>query len=523
MFMRLTRAEWIFTLLVATLGFSLVWVETARYGPGVSSDSAFYLSAAENFAAGKGFVDFGGGPLTFWPPLYPFLLGAIQWATGLAPFVSGRVINALTVSLIIISTAFLLKICFPNRRIWLYLGVLATVLALFLYSMGANIGSDLLYLWLVILFFWFSAVLISRPGIGLLLGLAIVSACAAMLRWIGLAQIAAGFLVVIVAYWKSLKRALISLVIFGAVSLTPFLLWTLGRNYRLYGTLFGSQEMEYVSIADNLAFTYAKVVHWLLPNTLAKHLPMGVIGLVLLVTLLLINRKADWLRWAKRWFSAPFLPILVFSIIYLVAITLTVYTADHAITDFYDDRYQSPLFFILLTGLFMTLDELVLVHIKESRQKIANWAIVILFTVWAFYPAWILYRFTTQSIENGVVAYNNYNTRQLNETDLVKFIRKYPFDPSLPIYTNYNEALYLLADRTSLLSPKDYQHYGAKEDYLLEHYQSWPPEPAVYVVWFRSNEKKNYYSPDQLSKVANVELLYKQKDGQVAIVRPRNQ
>jgi hypothetical protein len=517
----MTRNEWLFTLLLATLGFCLVGVVTARFGPGVSSDSAFYLSAAENFARGKGFVDFGGGPLTFWPPLYPFLLGAIQWATGLAPMIAGRWLNALAVGLIIISAAWLFKSCFPQQRLWFTLGTLATALALFLYSMGANISSDLLFLWLVILFFLMGGKYLAGPQPGLWFGLCLIAASAAMLRWIGLALIVAGGLLILVAGRQQIKRALVAAFGFSVVALIPFLLWTFGRNYLQYGTLFGSQEMAYVSIRGNLAFTYAKIVHWFLPNALTKRLPAWILGLGCLTVILAINRKADWLRWTRRWLDHAILPVWLFSLIYLVAITLTVYTADHPIEDFYDDRYQSPLFFVALIGLFFSLEELILAHIKPDHRKLADRLIIIMFTIWAIYPLSTLYRFTAQSLESGVVAYNNYNTRQLNESDLLEFVGDYPFESGIPFYANYNEAVYLFTSRDVLPSPIDFEHYQADPAYLAQNYQDWPPAPRVYVIWFESAEKRNYFSPEQLRAVADIEMLYQGKDGQVAIARRR--
>ncbi len=238
------------------------------------------------------------------------------------------------------------------------------------------------------------------------------------------------------------------------------------------------------------------------------------------IVLLIINRKRNWLQWLKRWGSPEMLPLVVFSAIYLAAITLTVYTADHPITDFYDDRYQSPLFFVCIVGIFLSLDELVLAHVRETRRQAADWVVVLVFAIWAIYPSAILYRFTRLSIQQGVAAYNNYNTRELNESRLAAFIRRYPFEAGLPFYTNYGELVYLFTGRNNFVAPKDYGYYTTPE-YLTAHYADWPPAPKVYVVWFTSQEKKNYFSPDQLRAVADVELIYDGGDGQAAIVTRR--
>jgi len=508
--------------MLALAGFGLVWAATSRYGPGISSDGAFYLASADNFALGKGFFDMSGDPLVFWPPLYPFALGVLRWATGVEPIVSGRVINALTVSALMACTAWLFRTCFPQRKIWFYLGTLATFLALFLYSIGANIATDLLFLLLVAVFLLLAQRLLARPTVALLVGISLVSAMAAMLRWIGLAFIVSQLILIVLAYGRQYKRGLVTALLFSGLAALPFLIWTVGRNYVQFGTLFGSQEMTYVSIVDNLIFTYVKMVKWFVPNSLSKRLPDGLLWLGVAVILLLFNRKTDWLRWLKAWGKPVFLPLPIFSLIYLVSITFTVYTADHPISDFYDDRYQTPLFFITLVGLFLSLDELVLSHVSPRRRRTADLIIAVIFGVWCLYPAAILYRFVDRSLTKGVAAtYNIYNTGKLNKSELVEFIRSYPFEAGIPIYTNYNEAVYLFSGLATQPSPRDFENYFAQDGYLVEHYQGWPAEEAVYLIWFDSSSKRNYYSPDQMSLVSKIELIYSGEDGAVAIARPR--
>jgi hypothetical protein len=63
----LSRIEWAFAVVGATLVMILVWVATQKYGLGVSSDSAFYLSSADSFSKTRSLFDFEGEPLLLWP------------------------------------------------------------------------------------------------------------------------------------------------------------------------------------------------------------------------------------------------------------------------------------------------------------------------------------------------------------------------------------------------------------------------------------------------------------------------
>ena len=199
-------------------------------------------------------------------------------------------------------------------------------------------------------------------------------------------------------------------------------------------------------------------------------------------------------------------------------ITLTIYTGDHLISDYYDDRLQSPLFFGLMIGIFVSLDELVLSHIKENRKKLAELIITALFIDWSLYPINLMYKFVKYSLEDGVVAYNNYNTRSLNRSELVEFLRAFEFNDDLPIYTNYGEAVYLFTGRQSRSSPRDLLSYTARPEHVIPQVTNWPPQPEAYLIWFKSNEKRSYFSPDDLSQVSTMELLYEGKNGQVLIV-----
>lgn len=93
---KLARQEWLL-LLGAVLLALLVRLSLMRFQFLVTPDGVFYTKLAEHLATG----DFAKGISTYWPPLYPILVG-------LASFIfhdlelSGRVISALAGSLIVI-------------------------------------------------------------------------------------------------------------------------------------------------------------------------------------------------------------------------------------------------------------------------------------------------------------------------------------------------------------------------------------------------------------------------------------
>jgi hypothetical protein len=58
-------------------------------------------------------------------------------------------------------------------------------------------------------------------------------------------------------------------------------------------------------------------------------------------------------------------------------------------------------------------------------------------------------------------------------------------------------------------------------EHVPQQLVTWPPQPAAYFIWFESVEKRNYFSPKNLSQVSLMESLYKGEQGQVLVVMPK--
>src|SRR5262245_52247155 len=81
--------------MASATAFVLVYVAAATFGPGVTYDSTMYMSAASSLVSGHGLTRLDGGPLTSWPPLYSWLMGAgavLQFD----PMPTGLLVNAIS-------------------------------------------------------------------------------------------------------------------------------------------------------------------------------------------------------------------------------------------------------------------------------------------------------------------------------------------------------------------------------------------------------------------------------------------
>ena len=514
---RLTVWEWIFAV---AAGLAAAWIllsATAVYGAGVSSDSIFYLSSADNFANGVGFVDFKGDPLTDFPPLYPLILGVLSRASSISPFVWGRFFNALVIALLVINTGILLRRCFPQGRIWFYLGVLATMVFLPLYTLGANIATDLFYILLTVLFCLAAQNFFDNRRVSWLVVMTGLAAMCALLRWIGLAVVLSQFVLVLLVFQPDLKKALIYAVISSGLAILPVAMWLGVHNMVMSGT-WGRAQVNpgQVDVIDNLRLTGNHMLAWTAPDPLSTFLP---IVIVFILAILFLSRKDDYLRWLSRLLHSPIVPVILLTGVYFVAVTLTGYTGDHLQS--FDDRYQAPLYFSILVILFLSLDELVLSHLKSHAFTAAMVLIVGIFCLWGVYRITLLDLFIRTSRDQGVVAYNDYNNKKMVRSGLVVYLIENPPKADVTLYANEPEAVYFFLRRPAEMSPVDFSHYAAAPNALTELYPHWPAEDNAYLVWFRPNQKRQYYSPAELEHLANMEKLYKRYDGDVYLVSPK--
>ena len=102
----------------------------------------------------------------------------------------------------------------------------------------------------------------------------------------------------------------------------------------------------------------------------------------------------------------------------------------------------------------------------------------------------------------------------------------FEYDNDVPLYSNNAAAVYFftgIETKDSLYDPIHdslSDNYYASENNLIDNVKRWPNGETIYLLWFKPNNKKNYYTPEQLSLVGDVELMYSVKGGRIYILRP---
>ncbi len=512
------RKDALFYTAIAVLGFALVLVSTSTYGAGVSTDSISYLSAAEHWSRGSGVTDHRGGPLLLWPPLYPLVLGSLESVSGLPLEQLGRYLNAFIFAGLILLAGVLLERSLPEQAAWRLWANLALLTSPSILALCANIGSDGLFILLILLFFAAAQRWQRTQSPRWLVFLAGIAAAASLTRWTGATLVMTGSLWVIYIRRNNLRRALLQGLGFSTLASMPLAAWVFGRNYWRYGSLVGHRNLAEIRPTDNLIYTLEKAAVWFLPNTVIERSWLPVLALLLVATLIVFLHRELRKRLYRLLLSPTMALYCLFLLGYLGFILVTTFSGDHI--DVYDDRYQAPMYVPLLLIFLACLREILLAASARWRGWVYAGVTLLMF-VWLLYPAFKVYKFVVMSLDQGVVYYNMFNNSRYRESDFVHRLEEFPFKPGMTLYSNLPSAVYYFTGRITQSSVSDPQNYNASTQWLLANIVSWPKEERAYFVWLFRNDRRRYFSPDQIKKVSHLVLRYQDGTGEIYEIAPK--
>jgi hypothetical protein len=512
------RIFWIYLAILGLVTILLAGYATSTYGAGVGTDGAIQMSTADNLLKGEGLVDFTGTPFVRWPPLYPILLAALSRLTGLDTFRVGWYLNVLLMGVIVWLSGALLYQCLKDEPLWAFLGSLVIATSVSLLSVVANIGTDPLFAALMLSFLLVANLYLATGGRWNWFGMALLACLASLQRLPGVTLIATGAILIVYANRKSISRGILQGGLFAVLTFLPLAAWTVLHNYLQNNTLAGVAIFFDTDPFFNLQNSLEKMVHWFVPYFVSLRLPTFLIIGLPLLSLLLVSRRQDWMRWGNRLFHPPVLSSLVLTGLYYAFIILTINSVDTKFP-FYD-RYYIVILAPLLVLIFATVQELVIFRVKQ-RPNLARLVVIIVFALWLIYPVFSVYKYVGLARVEGDVTYNLYNTRAMRLSRIVQVLQEIGKEENKTIYSNYQAAAWFYTRENVSESPRGSILEKINVDALLKTYQGWPWDKPGYLVWFLPNDYKHVLAPQNLARLADLQLIYKDKDGEVYRVRAR--
>jgi hypothetical protein len=510
----------IFLSILSLAGIGLVFLATSKYGAGVAGDSIHYLSVAANLLKGKGFVDYTGAPLIWFPPLMPVLMAGLAWVFRADVFVVGWVLNALFWGVNIFLSGFFLRRVFLEKPIYFYLSTLIVFLSPAALTIHASVLSDPLFLTFTLLFFLAGEIYIEKPAWKPLAAMFILALLSPLLRYSGLAQIVTGGLVIFFAHGRKLLKSIPLAGLFGVFSLLPFASWVYFHNYLISGTWWGGSTTAGADPLANVLQSLRKIMYWFVPyRPISKDgfIEPVVILLVVLVFLLLINKKRHWLDWAKEFLRPALVSMLILTAVYFSSSILNIQTGDHKVL--FSDRYFIIVLVPILVLIFITFDRLILPHI-HLRPQLIQVGTVVLFLLWSSYPAYRIYKYISASLAEGESGYNQYNIRIFHESEVLARVKALlEKEPDARLYSNIPPAVWVFTRHTMTLPPA--QDEERTKDQIKADIAGWPHDKPGYYIWFEPDPFELFMPLNDLYLVADMEVVEKAADGMIVRVWAR--
>lgn len=512
-------AAYLFALALA--GMLLVYLVTYRFGPGISTDGARYLSTAQSLSEGRGFVDYLNAPLTQFPPLYSILIAAIHLLSGMDVFVAAQFLNILSFGWVIwLAGIFFYKI-FPNERLAAYAGSAIFATSLSLIIITSNILSDLLFLAFTLAFLIAATDVLETGSKISMLTLGVIAAVSSFQRYAGLTLSITGALLLLFFYRRNLEKGILYAGLFGALSGLPIVLWVYFHNYLKTGILFGVRMPP--NYLGNLQVTLEKAIHWFLPATLTNIIPVWAMALVVFLVMIAGNRLSDWKRWLQHMTTPYFLPSLIFFILYICVLIFNISYSE--VRWPFMDRIHIIILPALLALIFLTIRELTPSFIQKHRSQNAQLLAMVVFVAWLVFPVYNIQKFVRKAYVQGEMSeYNLYNIPDLRDSGIRDFLNSQPIVHDQKIYSNYEAAAWFLTRRTITKMPHgETRERKVDAAEVLKKFPNWPgKDGAGFVVWINELSFKPYVlHPDQLIERARFELVHWSKGGEVYRLSPR--
>jgi hypothetical protein len=503
----------IFLAALAVAGSFLIYIATSHYGPGLSTDGARYLSTAESIARGDGIIDYLGLPLINWPPLYPIILAALHLITRLDVFVLAQWLNIFAFGFIIWLGGLFFQRSLPGNYAFAVLATLTLAVFLPIVEVSANVASDPLFIVYVLLFLLAAQNYLATRARSHWWQMVLIAITGCFLRYAGLALVISGGFVVLLAWRKNWRKAIVEAALFGLAAGAPIAAWALFHNLPLGGTILGAHRPS--NALGNFNSAVEKVVSWFVPESILAFIPPLLLLAAVLALWLLRSNRARWADWRQRIFQPQVLPSAVFFAVYSAVLIFGISYSEHRVPG--SQRIHALLLPSLLVLGILTLQ----VFFSTLSRK---WRAILLavFALWLLFPLYRTAVYVQASKINGDVSYYNlYNTAAIRESDIVAELRQRDFEPNERVYANNEAAAWFYLRRQIYRLPRYDAELGDDLGEVITTFPGWPPaDQTATLIWFeRELDYKDLVPiPEQMQNYISLDIIFSGRYGDIYLL-----
>jgi hypothetical protein len=489
-------------------------IATAR-GPGLSPDSAEYLSSGLNLASGHGLHDFGGVELTLYPPGLPGVV-AVAHLLGLSAQSSVRFLNVGAFACIVWLGFLLLRRHVYSRLLVITATALSGISAPLL-SVAQMVWTEPVFivisLCLVLVLEHLVSSLRTIPGI--VLAAALVWLAFAF-RYVGIASIVVGGIALFVGRLDRGRRAaLASAASFVLISGVIPLVW-IARNLSVDGTYMGPRPPSSDGVSFVGRYMGTTLDNWLLPSSPPALLQRAaqvamILGFALLLLALRHQRRRELLFPERS--GQQLVPLVAFVATYAVWLVVSELTTE---IDAPGTRLMSPLYLPLLVIAAVAVDRLWMLVPKSRRRHILPIGAALLFLL-TVDQGLAFAREARTSRAQGV----GYATQSWRSSQLVQAAGEVPAYANL--YSNDPWALWIILRRQPVLQTPYRTAVSVQGIPTLGGFVRGVDCNTSYLAWFTDDPfvLSGRFTPEQLGSHVEVRTLAVERDGTLYELGPQ--
>lgn len=504
--------------MIAILFGTLLFVGIEQPGPAMWPDSAGYLSVARSLTEGKGIMRYDGREQFEQPPLYPAVLAAMSVMLALEPLACVGLLNAILYSLFVWCMGrLILRLFEPANTGAFLLLTLVLVVAHPVVAVMLYLGSEALFMVLLLSFLISASKYIDRPSRTDLVLMLLAGALAALTRYAGVALAVAGGVVVVCALRdRSVFRRLAAGIGFILVSVLPLGLFIL-RNYLLHNTFTGTRSGSVFTLTQNLRSMMDTLFSWSLPVGLAGSRPVFILlGMGIAIALFYpMFEKVHGHSGAgpvAQMMKMKFRPVFIFGLVYAGFILLAATLSN---MDGLGSRLLVPLFIpfgIFAIGLMLSVvDVLSRLMRRPLANAFATGIVLAVLIPQIAASSELLQRFFERQMTYLSPSWKNSETL----TALRKNWR------GEEVFSNQPEAVYVVTGIHARPIPSKTLYNSNTPAISVESLRGvWPPDDTALVVWFSTYLKnRGFYTPDEISHFTRLLSSHELSDGRLMKVK----
>jgi len=488
-----------------------LWFSISKYGLGISTDSTHLLFAALNLSQGKGLFSFDGSFVALWPPLYPILLAIIQLVLRVDPYVAAIILQALSFIGISICLSLLFLKIFPEK-FWLAFAasVLSDVGAV-IFDVFTFVDSDYVHLFFIVLFILLAGYYIESRSPRTLLGMSAVGMLAMLQRYLGIAVIATGVVLIFFFTDGSLGRRILRSALM-ALSALPAGIWLLVTSPLV-------ARRAPISFAENFSWFSRSIMEWFFrTQSIQSHLNLYIVFFWIFISVLI----SMWFLFSSRIkaFSSFEISLFAYGIFYILALFAS---ASIAYFDKLSGRFLLPVYIPLATLPLVVMG--ILIQRTHQLSRLLRGAVSFSFIAIVAAAAVGLLRVTVplifESHANGVSA--SFTTKAWHENSVMNYWLSHQPQGNYLLFSNYPDGIAFYTWHTCDNAPAEYSGPYGKIKFPVTDYSAklFSSGLDVYLIWIEPNIYSYYYKAEDLSAIAQIEPLFVDQDGGMYRLTPK--